>query len=170
MAPIWLKEMSEVSILWLRGEVWATLTTTLISGNCSDQMYESLVKFLWFSQTALPCTFLHVMNTLTQPVEVQNISKVKWSEMFCSEGLAIIKKCRLQLIFLSGYFFTHTDVILQRKMYTWLKQKEDKKRSIFPSMFPTYMNGLIYVFLFTFKICRQVCATMLQPCSDPSPP
>lgn len=92
---------------------------------------------------------------------MQNVSKAKW-KMFCSEELAIIKKCRLQLIFLSGYFPPTINVILQRKMYTRLKQKEDKKRSIFPSMFPTYMNWLIYVFLFTFKICRRVCTTMFN--------
>lgn len=39
---------------------------------------------------------------------------------------------------------SHIIVIHQRKMYAWLKQKEDKKKSIFQSVFPTYMNGLIY--------------------------
>lgn len=32
--------------------------------------------------------------------------------MFCSEDLAIIKKCRLQLIFISGYFFPHLHTLL----------------------------------------------------------
>lgn len=56
MTAIWLKGMSEVSILWLCEEVWGTITTTLISRNCrvkhKNHQRKRIPYFCWFMYAA----------------------------------------------------------------------------------------------------------------------